>query len=85
MTHYLLSHQRAPMAYVTRQVLLYARKKLHDQYNAKEEQVEIVSNDVSNDITHIKRLEKYIHLLKKTDAESAEKIKKIDNILMEDE
>ncbi|MBD5490283.1 MAG: hypothetical protein HDR13_16110 [Lachnospiraceae bacterium] len=76
--HYLDTHQRAPLAYVTRLVLLYARKKLHEQYNAKE-QVEIASND---DFSNMTRLEKYIKLLKKTDTVSVEKIKEIDNILL---
>ncbi len=78
--HYLITHQKAPLAYVTRLVLLYVRKKLYEQYNEKE----TVEIEINNDFSKMMRLEKYIKLLKKTDEISVAKIKEIESILMED-
>lgn len=84
---------RAPLAAVTKLVLYYVRKKLHEQEKSKvnEERkmtvkdVDIVLGELkANETDRLVKLQKYLNLLICTDKKSLEKIKQIDEILKED-
>lgn len=81
---------RAPLAYVTKLVLYYIRKKLHDEQLLAEnkEAVEVGTKVKLGDLnaeeaSRLIRLNKYLNLLLHTDPVSIEKIKQIDEILEE--
>ena len=86
--------KRAPLAYVTKLVLAYVRKKMEKEKNS--EKIVEIARDVTNSNGEVEtvganikkdyalnfvRLEMFIELLKKDDPKSVSKIEKIDEIL----
>lgn len=88
--------KRAPFAYVTKLVLFYVREKLYKQNdvindtNSQMEKHEVVKEKTKvskpnlDEDSKLIRLNSYLNLLIHTDPDSLDKIRKIDEVLKED-
>lgn len=81
--------KRAPLAFVTKLVLNYARMKLSKpeiEDGCKSFKEMFTLGDLnSEDVGRLARVNRYINLLLHTDPESMEKIRKIDEVLMKED